>query len=121
MSETREEREELKALSQEVFGVPSRYRKLYSTKELVTQKISEIVPGEDGAPDETKLVEVAALQNGVKQYKMKHRTTEEVLELLREFKAKRDVYLAEMKKKQEEEKAKKAAEEAVKDVTGSAL
>lgn len=121
MSESREEREELKALSTEIFGVPSRYRKLYATQELITHKVAEVVPGENGEPDTTKLVEVPELKNGVKQYKSKYRNTEEVLQLLREFKAKRDAFLAEMEKKKAEERVKKEVEEALKSVTGSAL
>ncbi len=125
MSESREEREELKALSKEVFGVPSRYRKLYATQELITHKVAETVPGENGEPDTTKLVEVPLLQNGVKQYRSKYRSTEEVLQLLRDFKVKRDEYMAQVKKQQEEAKAKKEAEEKLKriqeDLTGSAI
>jgi hypothetical protein len=120
-NETREEREELKALSTEIFGVPSRYRKLYEGMELITHKVAEVVPGENGAPDETKLVEVPELKNGVKQYRSKYRTTEEVLALLREFKAKRDAFLAEMEKTKAAERVKKETEEALKNITGSAL
>jgi hypothetical protein len=88
MDITREQREQLKALSTEVFGVASKYQKLYDQKELVTSKTVEIVPGENGQPDTTKEVEVPVLynDNGVKQYRMKYRSTEEVLQLLLEFK-----------------------------------
>lgn len=126
--ETREQREELKALSKEVFGVSSRYQKLYQYDKVLTQKITETVPGVDGAPDTEKEVEVPIYAKGttkVKQSVRKYRSTEEVLELLRSFKAKRDEFLAQMKAQQEAAKAKKeqdaAAEKLKEELTGSAL
>lgn len=125
---TREQREELKALSKEVFGVSSRYQKLYEYNQVLTQKIKEIVPGVDGSEDEEKEVEVPIYAKGttkVKQSVRKYRSTEEVIELLRSFKAKRDEFLAQMKAQQEAAKAKKeqdaAAEKLKEELTGSAL
>lgn len=124
-TESREVREQLKALSKEIFGVSSRYQKLYSYQQVLTHKVKETVPGENGAPDTEVEKEVPLLYNGSKQSVMKHRSTEEVLQLLLDFKAKRDAYLEAMKAQQEEQK--KAREEAAKaqklqeELGGSAL
>lgn len=126
MDTTREQRELLKALSTEIFGVSSRYQKLYEGQELVTKTVTETVPGENGAPDTQKEVKVPVLAaNGAKQFRVVRRSTEEVLELLQGFKVKRDEFLAQMKQQQEEAQAAKAAEDLAKkvqeDFGGSAL
>lgn len=110
-TESREERETLKALSKEIFGSPSRYQKLYEYDQVKTHKIKETVPGENGAPDTEVEKEVPLLFNGSKQSVRKYRTTEEVLKLMLDFKGKRDEYLAKVKADQEEAKAKKAEQE----------
>jgi len=123
----REQREELKALSQEVFGVSSKWQKLMEYDEVKKTKVKETVPGENGEPDTEREVEVPLFVPGtkVKQSTRRYRSIEEVLELLRSFKAKRDEYLAQIKKQQEEAKAKKEAEEQARKVQeqlgGSAL
>lgn len=125
MYEPRETRELLKALSKEIFSVASKYQKLYASQELITRQTTETMPGENGAPDTTKEVEVPVLVNGVKQFRTKYRSTEQVLEVLLGIKVKRDEYMAQMKKQEEEDKAKKAAEELTKkvqeDLSGSAI
>jgi len=122
---TRQEREELKALSKEIFGVSSKYEKFYVQKELIVRKTTEIVPGENGEPDTMKDVEVPVSVNGVRQWQNKYRTTEEVLQLLQEFKAGRDAYAAQVKLQEEEAKAKEEAAAKLKqiqeDFTGSAV
>lgn len=123
----KEQRQELKALSQEVFGVSSKWQKLLEYDEVKKTKVKETVPGENGAPDTEREVEVPLYVPGtkVKQSTRRYRSIEEVLELLREFKAKRDEYIAQIKKQQEEAKAKKEAEEQARKVQeqlgGSAL
>lgn len=109
-------RNELKALSKEVFGSESKYRKLYEGKELISRKQSEVVPGENGEPDTTKVVDVPVLMNGTKQFRVIYRTTDEVLTMLRDFKAKRDEILAQMKAQQEADKKAKEESELAKKV-----
>lgn len=124
---TREQREQMKALSQEIFGASSKWQKLYKYDEVLTQTVTETVPGVDGAPDTTKEVKLPVFVEGtkVKQISRKYRTTQEVLELLLSFKEKRDAYIANMKKLQAEALAKRQADEAAKklqaDLAGSAL
>lgn len=124
--ESREQREQMKALSMEIFGKSSRYQKFYEQEELVTRTAVETVPGENGAADTNKEVNIPVLSaNGTKQYRIKYRTADEVLQLLQEFKAKRDAFIEQMKAQQEAEKVKKEAEELAKkvqeDLSGSAL
>lgn len=128
MHMTRQEREQLKALSTEVFGAPSRYQKLFEYDRVLTHKVKETVPGKDGEPDTEKEVEVPLFAKGtvkVKQSVRTYRSHAEVLQLMLDFKAKRDEYLANVKKAQDEAKAKKDAEEATKklqdELGGSAL
>lgn len=122
---SREQREQLKALSLEIFGKTSRYQKLYEYDEVKTQTVTETVPGENGQPDTTKETNVPVLFNGSKQMTRRFRTTEEVLELMLNFKAKREEFMAQMKAQQEEAKAKTDAETQAKKIQeqlgGSAL
>lgn len=124
----REEREELNKLSKEVFGSASKWQKFLNNglKELTQRTVVEVVPGENGAPDTTKQVKVPVLTpNGVKQYHIKHFTLETMKEWLLELKTKRDEFMAMIKKQQDEEKAKKEADELAKkineDIGGSAI
>jgi len=124
---TREQREQMKLLSSEIFGASSKWQKLYKYDEVLTTTVTETVPGVDGQPDTTKEVKVPIYVEGtkVKQSVRKYRTTEEVLALLLSFKAKRDEYLANMKKLQAEALAKRKADEERKkleqELSGSAL
>lgn len=124
---TREQREQMKLLSSEIFGASSKWQKLYKYDAALTLTKTETIPGIDGAEDTTKEVEVPLYVEGtkVKQFERKYRTTEEVLALLLSFKQKRDEYLANMKKLQAEALAKRQADEKAKklqeDLGGSAL
>lgn len=123
--ESRAVREALKALSLEVFGKSSRYQKLFEYDHVKTHKIKETVPGENGAPDTEVEKEVPLLFNGSKQSVRKYRSVEEVMQLMLDFKAKRDEFVAQMKAQQEEAKKKAEAEAQAKKVQeelgGSAL
>ena len=114
MNITRAEREELNALSKEVFGVSSKWQKFFKgVSELYTKTVKEVVPGDKGAPDTTKEVTVPVLLDGAKQYKTKAYSVDECRTLLLQAIAQRDAYLAEMKKQQElAEIAKKVQEQA---------
>lgn len=125
---TREQRETLKALSKEIFGASGRWTKLLrdGTKELITRKTKEKVPGENGEPDTEKEVTVPVLTpNGVKQFRQKYYTVESLLELLQGVKVKRDEFMAMVKaQKEADAEAKKAAElqkQVQEDLGGSAL
>lgn len=124
----RQTREELNALSKEVFGVPSRWQKLLrnGSKYLVTKKTTEEVPGKDGEAPTTKEIEVPVLtEYGAKQYRQKYYTVDDIRTLLLEAKAKMDEMRATVKKQQEEQaalKAKQELEDKIKeDAQGSAL
>lgn len=108
--ETRAQRDQMKALSLEIFGKSSRYQKMFQYDDVLTHEVDEVVPGENGEPDTTKKVRVPLLYNGSKQSRRKYRTVEQVIQVLVEFKAKRDEFIAQMKKQQEEAAAKKEAE-----------
>jgi len=124
---TREQRDQMKALSMEIFGASSKWQKLYKFDETLTEMVTETIPGVDGAEDTTKEVKVPLYVPGtkVKQIKRQYRSTQEVLELLLMFKAKRDEYIANMKKMQQEALAKRLADEKAKklqeELGGSAL
>lgn len=125
---TREQREQLKALSTEIFGKSSRYQKLYEYDQVLTRKIKETVPGENGEPDKEEENEVPLMVGpgkGSKQSVRRYRTTEEVLQLMLDFKAKREEFMRQMEEQKAAAKAKKDADDAAKKVQeelgGSAL
>lgn len=95
-------REELNALSLEVYGVSSKWQKLLErgTNELITKTVTETVPGENGQPDETKEVQVPDTFNGVNQYRHRNYTLDEVKTLLLSMKKSRDEIIAKMKEAQ---------------------
>lgn len=126
--ETREQRDQMKALSLEIFGKTSRYQKLFEYDEVLTHSVEETVPGENGEPDTVKKVQVPTFAKNttkVKQSRRKYRTVEQVIQVLQEFKAKRDEFIAKMKAEQEAAKVKKDAEDQAKkiqeELAGSAL
>lgn len=107
---SREEREELKALSKEVFGVSSKYQRfLDGVQQVVTEEIEEEVPGDDGAEPTTRKVTVPKIRDGKKSMVLKKYTVEETKELLLKFKAQRDQLIADHQAKQAEDKAKAEA------------
>lgn len=128
MNIPRQERDELNALSKELFGSANKWRNLVEKgyTEPVTRMIKEEVPGENGAESTFKESRVFLLtESGGKQSVIKYHTVESVKALMLEFKVKKDAYIAESLKKQEEEKAKKEKDEHQKTVhralAGSAI
>jgi hypothetical protein len=110
----RKVREELNALSKEVFGVASRWQKFIDgVKEPVTKVVTETVPGEKGAPDTTREMTVQVPYGNSKkpQYVIKRYTPEETKELLLKIKKERDEYLAKMKEQQELKKTTERVQE----------
>ena len=109
----RKTREELNALSKELFNVSSKWKSLLDHGEniLVTETKTETIPGENGQPDTTEEIKIPVLKNGVRQYTHKSYTLEEVKERLLTLKKGRDEYIAKMKEAQ----AKRELEKRVND------
>jgi predicted PolB exonuclease-like 3'-5' exonuclease len=126
---TKAQREELKALSKEVFGSSSRYQKLMGKgyMEMLTEELSEIVPGEkEGDPDVEKMVKIPVkTADGALQYVQKYHTAESVKAYMEQCRVTIEKFKADMAKKEVEEKAKKeqvqANMEAHQKLGGSAL
>lgn len=128
MQVSREKKEQLNALSKEIFGSSSRWVKLVDKghTELVTEEVEEVIPadenGENGGIDMVKKPVLTA--SGAHQYVTKRYTVEEIEAKMNEIKTQRDVYVARLKTMQEEQrKAQEAAEVAKKvhaDASGSA-
>lgn len=124
----RSEREEMKALSLEVFGTSSKWEKLVTKgyQELVTETKTEVVPGVDGAPDTEKEVKVPVLRaDGAQQFVIKRHTVESIKELMLKAKAQLAELQAAFKKQQEDAQAAKEATDLARKVQeelgGSAL
>lgn len=121
-------KEEMKALSKEVFGSSSRWQTMLKKgySEVVTRTVTEEIPGENGAEPTVKETKVPVLtESGGRQSRHKNHTVESLKALMFAYKVQRDAFLAEHKRKQEEEAAKKAQAELDKKITeevsGSAL
>jgi hypothetical protein len=112
---TRAEREELNALSKEVFGASSRWQKLVTNgySELVTQQVIEEVPAEKAgdAPTTREVTAPLLRADGARQSVTKYHTVESIRAYMVERKAKIEEIRAAIKKQQEEARAKKAQEE----------
>lgn len=116
-------RNELNALSKEVFGASSRWHTLLTrgTSQVVTRKSLETIPGKDGEEPTTKEVDVPVLtKQGTKQSVIKRYSLEEIHELLLNAKKQRDEIMAQIKQQQAEQAAAKAQEEAIKRVSEEA-
>lgn len=114
------EREELKALSKEVYGASSRAKKLVDQGylELLTEETTEYVPGkteeEEGT---TRTVKIPLKRkDGAKQSVLKRHTVDSIKAEMVDRKAKLDQIRAIIKKNQEEAQAKKKQEELTKHV-----
>lgn len=121
MNLTRKQLNELKALSKEVFGNESKYKKLlergYYHEE--TEEKEETIPEEtkaDGTivPAITRKVQVPILnENRQRVRTVVYHTYESILELMQNFKKQKDEFMAKWQKdKEDAETAKKAQEEA---------
>lgn len=115
----RKERNELDALSKEVFGSSSRWQKLVlkGHPEIITEEKVETVPPEkEGEQPTEKKINVpvkttfAKSGEGSNQYTTKHYSVESIKTLMLEQKAQMDQIRATIQKHQEEAKAAKEAE-----------
>lgn len=111
----RNTRKELDPLSKEVFGSSSRWQKLVSKghPELLTQEVEEPVPSDkEGGTVEIRKVQVPLkTATGANQYYTKHYTVESIREYMLNQRAMMDQIRAQIKKMNEEAKAKREAEE----------
>lgn len=106
-------RDELDTLSLEVFGTKSRWKKLLDRgyTELLTEEVTEYVPGEDGKEGETKKVNVPVKRNGMSVYVTKYHTVESVKETLLKLKEQKEKLQEEIRKMQEEQAKREAEKE----------
>lgn len=126
---TRAEREELNALSKDVFGASSRWQKLVTdgVSELVTEEVTELVPGEkEGDEATTRQVQVPVkFGNNGNISRVKHYTVDSIREFMTARKKQLDEIRAAIKKQQEEARAKQEQEQLTKkvheDLQGSAI
>lgn len=126
---TRTERDELNALSKEVFGSTSRWQKLINSgyPKLLTEKVTELVPAtEEGKEDTTREVDVPVKRaNGTYQSVLTRYTVDGIREYMLERKKQLDLIRAEIKKRQEEAKVKQEQEKLAlkvhEELQGSAL
>lgn len=125
---TRAEREELKALSLELFGVSSKWKSFLElgTRKVLSRTVTETVPGENGEPDTTRDVKMPILSaSGAKQYVIVLPTVTELRSLLSDLKRQNDELKAKLSKLELNLKTQKEQEALVSQVQkaggGSAL
>lgn len=110
----RAEREELNALSKEVFGASSRWQKLVNNGygKLLTEEVTELVPGKTDEEESTERKTQVPLRraDGAMQSVQEYHTVESVKAFMLERKAQIDAFRAQLKKMQEEQQAKKDKE-----------
>lgn len=126
-----EKREQLNALSKEVYGASSRWCKLVDKGrlEIQTEEVTEVVPAEkEGEADTTRKVKIPLRYNDSPKtviYAKRRLTLDEVEAEMIERKAQIDAFKAAIAKAQEEERKAKEQAQLEKNVaehlTGSAL
>jgi hypothetical protein len=123
-----QERKQLDALSKEIFGVPSKWKKFLDKPQmgLATYECTETVIGVDGAPDKTEVKTVPLLTNdGHKIFEAKYFTLETLKVWMLNLKKQRDEYIAktekEAKEKAEKEQQEKLAKSVQENLSGTAI
>lgn len=114
MNLTRDQRNELNALSKEVFGVSSRWKKLVDKGEvepITEERTSMVQVGDEPETAQTIKVPLKRKDGALRLTATKH-TVESVKELMLSYKAKREEQIALFRKNMEEQAAKKSQEEA---------
>lgn len=121
----RQTREELNALSKEVFGSSSRWQKLLTDgySELVTEEVPETIPSEvEGEEPKTTMVRRPVLNAaGQKQSVTKRHTEDSIREYMLDLKKRREEIMAMIKKQQDEQAAAKARTELINKVNQEAF
>lgn len=111
---SRTERDELNALSKEVFAASSRWQKLVNKgyPKLLTEEVTELVPGEKEGDEATERKVRIPLKrhDGAMQSTTEYHTVESVKSFMIERKAMIDGFKAQLKKQQEDAQAKKEQE-----------
>jgi hypothetical protein len=111
----RKTREELNALSKEVFRASSRWQKFVDNgvSELLTEEVTELVPGEKEGdePTERKVKIPVKRADGAHQYFVKRYTVDEVRTLMLDLKKKQDEFREQIRLMQEEQKKQKEQQE----------
>lgn len=110
----RELREEMNALSKEVFGVPSKWQKLLrkGTMNLITKEITEIIPGEEGKEPTTKKSTVAKLnEHGQKVSVQKYYTVDDIKKIMLDAKAAMDAARAAQEERRKQQELEKSVHE----------
>lgn len=116
---TRKVINELNALSKEVFGSSSRWKKIVErgVPELMTEEITEYVPDENGGEGTTRQVtRPIKRHDGANQSIVKRHTVESVRELMLKRRVEIAEVMAKIQQAQKEEEEKKAAQELAKKV-----
>lgn len=129
MNIDRETKEQLNALSKEVFGTASRWVKLVEKgyQKLVTEDVEETVPAdENGEGGGVNVVQKPVLvANGAQQYVTERHTVASVQALMQKLKKQRDDYFAAVKELQArtkaEQEAKAQSDKLIKEAGGSVL
>jgi hypothetical protein len=114
MNITYQEKQELNALSKEVFGASSRWQKLVNDgyRKLITKDVSEEVPAtKEGEEPTSRIVQTPVLRaDGAHQFETVRHTTKSIKEYMLERKETLNKIRAEIKRQQDEAKAKKELE-----------
>jgi hypothetical protein len=129
MELSKRQRDEMNQLSKDVFGASSRWQKLVGKgyQKLITEKKKEMVPAEkEGeAPTEQEIDVAVKRADGALQYTNERYTTESIREYMVERKKQLDFIRAEIKRQQDELKAKeaqsKATDQALREASGTAI
>ena len=113
----KQDREAMSVLSKQVFGSRNSWRKILEKgmMDVQTRTITETVPGEDGAPDTTRQVQVAISSSNGKPIKISRYFSEtELLSYMTERKDSFDAMMAQFQAQQDalvaKEKSDKAAQ-----------
>lgn len=119
-----EKRQELNALSKEVFGTSSRWQKLVNSgyAELVTREIEEAVPAANEGEEPTKQTvrKPVLTANGATQSVIKHHTVESVEAYMLQRKEELAAYKAAILKMQADQKAAQEQAELAKKIHAEA-
>lgn len=117
---SRAERDELNALSKDVFGASSRWQKLVNKgyAELKTTEVTELVPGKTDEEEATERKVMVPLKTdfGAHQSTHLHHTVESVRAFMVERKKQLDEIRAEIKRRQDEARAQREKEQLVQKV-----
>ena len=111
---TKEQKAELTELSKQVFGSANRWNKILDKglPTLITRKVTEEVPGENGAEPTKREAHVPVLtESGARQFQTVYHTPESLKEFMLSALKRQEELKAMIAKMQEEQQKNKEAEE----------